>query len=438
MTEKSTIKYQKPLTKVLLIGILVLVLLIPMEMIKGLIRERTAIAEDATREVYQSWSGPQTITGPVLSMTLKIQNKDAEGKTNIEYNTYNILPNKLNINGNIDTKELKRGIYEIVVYNAPIDITGSFVCSDELKNIMNNGEIAELINTSIYLGISDLRGISDEVTLNFGEQQLSLNSGMPSCALSESGLSSTIDISSLLEGNVMEFSTKLTLKGSKSIDFLPLGKTTTVALTSNCTTPSFAGSFLPANREVTKDGFTSDWKVVQVNRNYPQVIAGNAYYRAVNDSKFGVNVLIPLQHYQKSMRTVKYAILIILLTFVVSFFVEMIQKKDIHPVQYLLIGLALCLFYSLLVSISEHTSFTIAYIIAALMTDGLITCYLAGVLKIKKTALAIGGLLLALYAFIFVLLQLESYALLAGSIGLFVLLAVLMHYSQKIDWYKTN
>ena len=209
-------------------------------------------------------------------------------------------------------------------------------------------------------------------------------------------------------------------------------------MTSNCTTPSFAGSFLPANREVTKDGFTSDWKVVQVNRNYPQVIAGNAYYRAVNDSKFGVNVLIPLQHYQKSMRTVKYAILIILLTFVVSFFVEMIQKKDIHPVQYLLIGLALCLFYSLLVSISEHTSFTIAYIIAALMTDGLITCYLAGVLKIKKTALAIGGLLLALYAFIFVLLQLESYALLAGSIGLFVLLAVLMHYSQKIDWYKTN
>lgn len=161
MTEKSTNKYQKPLTKVLLIGILVLVLLIPMEMIKGLIRERTAIAEDATREVYQSWSGPQTITGPVLSMTLKIQNKDAEGKTNIEYNTYNILPNELNINGNIDTKELKRGIYEIVVYNAPIDITGSFVCSDELKNIMNNGEIAELINTSIYLGISDLRGISD-------------------------------------------------------------------------------------------------------------------------------------------------------------------------------------------------------------------------------------------------------------------------------------
>ncbi len=438
-TEPKTQKvYQKPITKIVFIGILVLLLLIPMEMIKKLISERMWTAEDATKEVYQSWSEPQTIVGPVLSLTLKTQTKDAEGKAKFEYNTYNILPNDLKINGNIATQELKRGIYEIVVYNAPIDIAGNFVYTDELKNIIGSFEDAEITNASIYIGISDLRGISEEVTMNFGEQHLNMNSGMPSFSLSTSGLSSTVNLDSFLTGNTVNFSTKLALKGSKSIDFLPLGKTTSVALTSNCTTPSFQGSFLPANRNVTNDGFTCDWKVVQVNRNYPQVIGGQSYNKSVYDSAFGVNVLIPLQHYQKSMRTVKYAILIILLTFVVSFFVEMIQKKDIHPVQYLLIGLALCLFYSLLVSLSEHILFTAAYIIAALMTDGLITCYLAGVLKIKKTALAIGGLLLALYAFIFVLLQLESYALLAGSIGLFVLLAVLMHFSQKIEWYKTN
>lgn len=436
--KKNAPKFQKPLTKMLFIAILVLVLLIPMEMIKSLINERMHTADDATNEVYQSWSGPQTISGPVLSLTLKGQTTDAEGKPKFEQDTYNILPNKLNINGNIATQELKRGIYEIVVYNAPIDITGNFVYTDELKSIMNNYSNVEVINASIYMGISDLRGISEEVMIKFGDQQLNMNSGLPSYSLSISGLSSAVNIEQFLEGSPIDFSTTLTLKGSKSIDFLPLGKTTSVELGSNCTTPSFTGNFLPSNRNVTNNGFTCDWKVVQVNRNYPQVILGNAYSREINNSSFGVNVLIPLQHYQKSMRAVKYAVLIILLTFVVNFFVEMIQKKDIHPVQYLLIGLALCLFYSLLVSLSEHTSFTIAYIIAALMTDGLITCYLAGVLKIKKTALAIGGLLLLLYAFIFVLMQLESYALLAGSIGLFVLLAVLMHFSQKIEWYKQS
>lgn len=436
--QKTPKKYQKPITKVVFIGILVLILLIPMQMIKNLINERMRTAEDATREVYQSWSGPQTVVGPVLSLTLKTQTKDAEGKAKFEYNTYNILPNDLKINGNIATQELKRGIYEIVVYNAPVDITGDFVYTDELKNIIGSFENAEVTNAAIYMGISDLRGISEEVMIKFGDQQLYMNSGLPAYSLSNSGLSSKVDIEQFLEGKQIEFSAKLTLKGSKSIDFLPLGKTTSVALNSNCTTPSFTGTFLPSNRNVTKDGFTCDWKVVQVNRNYPQVIPSNAYFKSIQDSAFGVNVLIPLQHYQKSMRTVKYAILIILLTFVVNFFVEMIQKKDIHPVQYLLIGLALCLFYSLLVSLSEHTSFTIAYIIAALMTDGLITCYLAGVLKIKKAALAIGGLLLLLYAFIFVLMQLESYALLAGSIGLFILLAVLMHFSQKIEWYKQS
>lgn len=436
--KKDAPKFQKPLTKLVFIGILVLLLLIPMGMIKNLINERMDIADDATKEVYQSWSGPQTVTGPVLSLTLKTQTTDADGKPKFEQNTYNILPDKLNINGNITTQELKRSIYEIVVYNAPIDITGNFVYTDELKNIISNFDNVEVTNAIIYMGISDLRGISEEVMIKFGDQQLYMNSGLPAYSLSNSGLSSKVDIEQFLEGKQIEFSAKLTLKGSKSIDFLPLGKTTSVALNSNCTTPSFTGTFLPSNRNVTKDGFTCDWKVIQVNRNYPQVIPSNAYFKSIQDSAFGVNVLIPLQHYQKSMRTVKYAILIILLTFVVNFFVEMIQKKDIHPVQYLLIGLALCLFYSLLVSLSEHTSFTIAYIIAALMTDGLITCYLAGVLKIKKAALAIGGLLLLLYAFIFVLMQLESYALLAGSIGLFILLAVLMHFSQKIEWYKQS
>lgn len=209
--KKDAPKFQKPLTKLIFIGILVLLLLIPMGMIKNLINERMDIADDATKEVYQSWSGPQTVTGPVLSLTLKTQTTDADGKPKFEQNTYNILPNKLNINGNITTQELKRGIYEIVVYNAPIDITGNFVYTDELKSIMNSYNNVEIINASIYMGISDLRGISEEVMIQFGDQQLNMNSGLPIYSLSCSGLSSAVNIEQFLEGSPIDFSTTLTL-----------------------------------------------------------------------------------------------------------------------------------------------------------------------------------------------------------------------------------
>ena len=173
---------------------------------------------------------------------------------------------------------------------------------------------------------------------------------------------------------------------------------------------------------------------MHLNRNYPQVLTEDNWNDEVDQSVFGVDMLMPVQHYQKSMRSVKYAMLIILLTFVVSFFVEVLQKKQVHPFQYLLIGLALCLFYSLLISISEHTGFTTAYTVASAMTVSLITCYMAGILKIKRTALTVGALLTCLYVYVFVLIQMETYALLAGSIGLFVILAVVMYVSQRIDW----
>ena len=216
--------------------------------------------------------------------------------------------------------------------------------------------------------------------------------------------------------------------------FTPLGKTTLVSLKSNCSTPSFTGAFLPENREVAENGFSATWKILNLNRNYPQVFTGENWSIDLNDSTFGVNLLLPVDQYQKSIRSIKYAFLIIILTFVICFFVEVLQKKNINPFQYLLIGLALCLFYTLLVSISEHLNFTLSYVIATTMTIGLLTFYLSGILKIKKTAITIGGMLLLLYTYIFILIQMEIYALLVGSIGLFIILAIIMYCSLKINW----
>ena len=230
------------------------------------------------------------------------------------------------------------------------------------------------------------------------------------------------------------FGINLRIKGSESAMFTPLGKTTFVSLKSNCSTPSFTGAFLPENREVAENGFSATWKILNLNRNYPQVFIGENWSIDLNDSTFGVNLLLPVDQYQKSIRSIKYAFLIIILTFVICFFVEVLQKKNINPFQYLLIGLALCLFYTLLVSISEHLNFTLSYVIATTMTIGLLTFYLSGILKIKKTAITIGGMLLLLYTYIFILIQMEIYALLVGSIGLFIILAIIMYCSLKINW----
>ena len=421
--------------KAILIGFLTLLLMIPMALIGDLIHERERTAKDATAEVYQKWSGVQTIKGPVLTIPFYEITVGKDGKNEKTLNVMHVLPETLNFRSEVETQELKRGLYEIVVYNAPMEIKGTFVLPDELRNLSAEAFNQFLLGDAMLnIGISDLRGISEQVEMTWNGSTLIFDPGIRQAMILSSGVSTHVDLKDLISGGEVEFSVKLNLKGSECLFFVPLGKTTSVDMHSNCTTPSFTGAFLPVERDVNDKGFTSKWKVMHLNRNYPQVIIGSRWINDIDNSEFGVDMLLPVQHYQKSMRTVKYAILIIILTFVVSFFVEIFQKKRIHPFQYLLIGAALCLFYSLLISISEHTGFTVAYSIASVMTVTLITCYMTGVLKIKKTALTIGGLLALLYLCIFILIQMETYALLAGSIGLFVILALIMYFSQRVGW----
>ena len=425
--------------KAVIVSFLTLLLLIPMALIGDMIHERERTARDASYEVHREWSGSQTIQGPILTIpyieTIVSVNDKNEEITATASRCISLLPETLEISGELKAKELKRGIYEIVVYNAPLELKGSFVLPEEVEQL-SKVSLVKILTDQVMLniGISDMRGISNQITMNWDDETLIFNPGIKQCGILESGVSTHVDIQSLNEKKVIEFSVKLDLKGSESLRFAPIGKTTTVALKSDCTTPSFSGAFLPENREIGKDGFTCNWKVMHMNRNYPQVLYGEEWGHSINQSIFQVDMLIPVQHYQKSMRSVKYAILIILLTFVVNFFVELIQKKRIHPFQYLLVGLALCLFYTLLVSISEHTSFSIAYVTAASMTTILLTCYMSGVLKAKKMAFTIGGLLTILYLYIFILIQMETYALLAGSLGLFIILAIIMYFSQRIKW----
>lgn len=422
--------------KSIAIGIITLLLLIPIKMVESLIEEREYTARTAMKDVFEQWGDEQLIIAPTINYDLKVRYCHMEGNEK-KYETYDrhvkLLPEELKINGTVNSQQLKRGIYEIVTYNAPIEITGSFVFSDEI--VADFGR--DISDENVQISISDIKGISEEIKLTLGNETYTLVPNGESM-LSTKRFSAYVNLSQWKAGEKVPFKMVLNLKGSQSIKFLPIGKETVVSLTSNCHTPSFCGNFLPTTREVKEDGFSSEWKVSYVNRAYPQQIVGSVDASEFKESEFGVNLLIPVQHYQKTLRCVKYAELFVILTFVLFFFIEIIQKRRVHPLQYTLVGLALTLFYSLLLSMSEHIGFVPSYWISTIMTVVLITLYSVGVLKIRKTAAYIGASLFGLYTYIFILIRMETYALLAGSLGLFVILAVLMYLSQRINWSKAE
>lgn len=437
--------------KIVLIGLLILILLIPIAMVRGVISERSRNAQDAIREVQDKWSNAQTITGPYLEIPFEeevtsVSYENNQEKTQIRKirKSLYVLPENLDISGTLETEILRRGPYEIVVYKTPLELSGTFALPQDKKSRDRKYLLSQ---ASLSIGLSDLRGISEQITVDWDGEPLPCHSGLPANSIAATGV--TTDLPDLQAGDTVRFSVRLHLKGSQSMQFAPLGRTTRVRLASDCPTPSFNGSFLPEQRDVTDSGFTAAWKVLNLNRNYPQNFTSDwkdqnlntrstrHFGESYNDNPlalFGVDLLLPVEQYQQAIRSVKYASLFIILTFVICFFVEITRKKNIHPFQYLLVGLALCLFYTLLISISEYLGFGWAYLIAAVMTIALLVCYLAGLLKIKRTACLIGGLLALLYAYIYILLQMETYALLTGSIGLFIILAIIMRFSLKINW----
>jgi len=218
--------------------------------------------------------------------------------------------------------------------------------------------------------------------------------------------------------------------------FTPVGKVTDVNISSSWKNPSFNGAFLPDKRTINSNGFEANWNILNLNRNFPQIWIGGNY--SVNESAFGIDLLVPVDNYQKSYRSVNYAILIICFTFLVFFFIEILNKKLIHPVQYILVGISLVIFFILLISISEHLDFNNAFIISAVATLMCIGGYVKAILKSWKLMFLIMGELLILYTFIFVIIQLQDLALLIGSIGVFLVVGLVMFLSRKIDWYNLN
>ena len=234
--------------------------------------------------------------------------------------------------------------------------------------------------------------------------------------------------------NDTKFNFTISFNGSKQVKMVPIGKTTDAKMTSNWNSPNFNGNFSPISREITDNGFEANWKILHFNRPFAQ-----SYFDILPDLgkyAFAVDFITPVDEYQQNERASKYGFLVIGLTFLIFFLIQSISKINIHIFQYSMIGIALIMFYTLLISITEHSSFSFAYLIAGASVIIMISLYSISILKDKKFPMFIGASLSVLYTFIYVIIQLEDYALLVGSIGLFFILAAVMYFSRKIEWNK--
>jgi len=418
--------------KVIIIGFIAMVLLIPKFMILELIGERQKTAEISNQEVMQTWSLAQTVRGPVLMLPYIERNYDSNGKELSEtLQSCYLLPKTLNIDGEVFPEKRKRSIYETIVYESGINVSGSFGKPD-IESLKISPDDIVWEKATILVAISDLRGISDKVAFSWKGTSYSFMPGMENPLIGANGIS--LPLNELSTNSFpADFEFTLQLKGSEALSFAPLGESTEVKLQSAWNDPGFEGNFLPADYNIDNNGFTANWKVLNFNRNFPQIWK-NSEYR-VTDADFGVRLIKVADHYQKSSRAAKYGILVILFVFLAFFLNEVISKQRVHPFQYILVGFAILVFYLLLLSISEQIGFNPAYFISAIAVILMVLLYSRTFLKTWANALIQALILTFSFGFIFVLLQLETFALLVGSIGLFAVLALTMFFTRKINWY---
>ncbi|MBI5917248.1 MAG: cell envelope integrity protein CreD [Bacteroidetes bacterium] len=417
--------------KLLAIGFLVLLLLIPNAMIQNLIGERQSRQGAVEQEVSKSWGGSQAIQGPVLTIPYSTWTEFDGGKRSENRHLAYFLPQKLNVEGDLKHQIRKRSIFDVVLYQAGIQLSGEFGQPDFQALHINPADV-HWDEAKLSVGIQGMTGIKEIVQVDWAGDSHRMEPGTAALEMLPTGVSAGVGLGA--DGKSYSFSIPIKLNGSEYLSFEPVGKSTIVSLRSDWHSPSFEGAFLPDQREISASGFSAKWQVLDLNRTYPQQWSDNSV--KFGASGLSVRLIRPVDEYLKNTRSAKYAILIIGLTFLVYFFFEVLQRLFIHPFQYLLVGLALTVFYLLLLSLSEHLGFNIAYLISATATVGLITGYSLSVLGIRRLVFQLLLMLAAIYGFIFILLQLEDYALLAGSLGVFAALAAVMRYSRKVDWYN--
>lgn len=429
----STSSSNRILIKGVITGALILLLLIPSFFITNLVTERQQRQKEVVSEVSSKWATEQTVSGPYLVLPYTYNYTGDTGKPYTVRTNLVVFADNLKVNGEMMPENRQRSIYKVLLYRSSLSVSGNF--KSQWPADVNTANI-DFANAKLCFGISDFKGLEEEVKINLNNQSYSLSPGLPLTDVSDNGLSVPVSLTAEVLNSTVPFNFSLKLHGSERLHFLPLAANSRFDVKSAWPHPSFDGNVLPNDHTINDKGFNATWSFNRANLPFNMVTLAGKFKK--ENLGFGVSIVQPADQYDKTMRSVKYAILFIGLTFAFFFIIELLQKKPFHPVQYVLVGLGLLIFYTLLLSISEFLLFDYAYAIAAGATILLISLYAKSHFTKWSIAGVFAAALTCLYGFIFVLIQLEDTALLLGSIGLFIILAGVMYLSRRIKWYGTN
>jgi len=430
--------------KLMVILGLILFLMIPINMVDRIVSERMAYRDVARSEIQQSWTGSQRVIGPMLVLPYektyqrKVWEDDKKNYRLVTHQTQHkliLLPETLQIDGHLATEERQLGLYKVPVYTSELNLQGSFNNHKAVQLQLSTKENLSWGKPYTVLMINDLRGITVQPILQWDGEDLPFESGTD---LTSSIQGMHVKLPDLIHDkeSILDFAFDLTLRGMESLAFSPIAKNTQIQLNSAWPHPSFTGRYLPTQHSINDQGFQANWTLSSFSSGMSdradECAAGNCN-KMLNQS-FGVSLVNPIDIYQQSDRSLKYAILFLTLTFAFFFLYEVLKKLSIHPVQYALVGLAIAVFYLLLVSLSEQISFGWAYLIAALACSGLLGSYIGSILKNRNSGITFFIALIALYGVLFSILQSEDNALLMGSLLLFSTLASAMMATRNVDW----
>ena len=426
--------------RLFLVGFLALLLQIPIEMIAELVSERQERHQEAVTEVSSKWGSTQIITGPALVVpyTHRWTEAAAGGQeiTRTEVRNAIFLPERIHARGSIDSETRFRGIFSVPVYRLDLTVEGEFA-RPGFSELAVEPAAVDWDRAYLAVGISDARAIQKETSVSWNGQRMPFLPGTGAFLEGVLGIHAVVGSAEGTER--FNFSFPLSLNGSLGLYLTPFGQQTAVDIRSDYIHPSFQGNWLPAERSLSDTGFQARWSIPSLGRNYPQAWRAEATMsEAVDSSRFGVELVNPVDHYRMAERSVKYAFLFILLPFAVVWLIEVLAGIRVHPIQYLMLGGALCLFYLLELSLSEHIGFPLAYAAASMSIIALVAAYSASVLRRMRLAPLVPAGVALLYVYLYILLTNEDYALLIGSLGLFAILAAIMYATRRVDWYRTG
>lgn len=438
----------KLLGKIGVIAALMLVLMIPLAMIEGVIGERSAYRYQAKESIAASWTGPQKVQGPIVVVPYlehhqrKVWNektRDYDLESYTEANSVFLLPDELQVTGEVTTEERSRGIYALPVYSAELEVRGIFSNQAALDVAKSARVPLEWQQPYLAVVITDIRGVVTQPRLDWRGAAIEFLSGS-SIAAQSSGMHAPLGKLEIGEPVRYPFALTISLHGMETLELSPVGKSTEVRLHADWAHPSFVGRYLPSERTITETDFSAKWLVSSFSSDMQHVVESlmKGDPSSFSANTFGVSLVNPVDIYQQTERSVKYAVLFLLLTFTAFFLFEVMKGLRLHPMHYLLVGMALTAFYLLLVSLSEHVRFEVAYLTAAVACVGLIGVYISAVLKSATRALAFSGTMLLLYGMLFTILRSEDNALLMGSLLIFGVLAVVMLVTRRLDWYGVS